>query len=325
MGRVYLVMGVSRSGKTTLLKLLTKNLKKPIFILNDRGAQVDSSYVKVTWKDCLEKVKNGALIVEDIITLDANKIDILKELITFYGHHAAISPIYLVVHSATHSAAHRIFAHVDAVYLTGHKANVSTLGRALTYFHMDPQERVKIIKQFTSHTEKFGYFKFDVLERSFHQIDPTKESWIEASPPHQGSANASANAIHEEEVALAQRLKEKAKKMLNFLPNPDKANALFDLLIEKLLKLDRFKDCIDEDDLTITFTIDLFSSQEKTTATYESQVYVINIIDYVDFLIRRQNNEEEEKKKEKAASVVIKIFHDLITRTIAFPSCIINP
>ena len=74
-----------------LISKLTKGLKRPIVTLNDF---TDSTlFKKIDWPQ-LETLRDTAIIVEDLISVDRKQIAILKRLLNFSNHHRKV--IYLV-------------------------------------------------------------------------------------------------------------------------------------------------------------------------------------------------------------------------------------
>lgn len=97
--------GQSGTGKSTLTSNLLDRMAKgrKVLILNNRHSsaeKVNKSWKPVSWAD-VPKAKKVALVIEDLISIDKKKKDVLLNLLSWSNHHARVSPIVAIGHQVS--------------------------------------------------------------------------------------------------------------------------------------------------------------------------------------------------------------------------------
>jgi ABC-type glutathione transport system ATPase component len=81
------VIGRSGSGKSFLISKLTRNLRRPIVVVNDHTQ--NPTFKKVEW-EAASSLSETCCVVEDIISIDKRQIAILKKLLNVANHHQKV-------------------------------------------------------------------------------------------------------------------------------------------------------------------------------------------------------------------------------------------
>jgi ABC-type glutathione transport system ATPase component len=82
------IIGRSGSGKSFLINKLTKDLRRPVVVLNDHTQ--NPLYKKVEWTE-VSTLHETCCIVEDIVAIDKKQIGILKKLLNVANHHQKVN------------------------------------------------------------------------------------------------------------------------------------------------------------------------------------------------------------------------------------------
>jgi type II secretory pathway predicted ATPase ExeA len=83
-----LLIGQSGSGKTFLCNKLTRDLQRPVKVLNDFTEK--PAYPTIDWPEALQQ-KQVCLIIEDAICLDRKQLVIVRKLLNRANHHAQVT------------------------------------------------------------------------------------------------------------------------------------------------------------------------------------------------------------------------------------------
>jgi len=83
---IYMILGVSNSGKSVEAARLLSQVTKPKRVVNDGNKSAPEDCVAVEWKD-IKGLKDCALLVEDVIHLKRWQRDLLKSLLMEDQHH----------------------------------------------------------------------------------------------------------------------------------------------------------------------------------------------------------------------------------------------
>jgi adenylate kinase family enzyme len=82
-----MLIGRSGSGKSVLAHKLTKNLTRPVVVVNDK---TDNPHVKrVDWNE-LAGLKKTCLIIEDLISMSKQELEAVKKILNFSNHHSKV-------------------------------------------------------------------------------------------------------------------------------------------------------------------------------------------------------------------------------------------
>lgn len=94
--------GQSGTGKSTLVASLVEKMAKDKKVVLLNGKASDTERVPGTWKHIgwseAPKAKRVCMVVEDVISLDKRRKDVLLGLLSFQNHHRRVSPIICVGH-----------------------------------------------------------------------------------------------------------------------------------------------------------------------------------------------------------------------------------
>jgi ABC-type dipeptide/oligopeptide/nickel transport system ATPase component len=88
-----MLIGRSGSGKSVLAHKLTKNLTRPVVVVNDK---TDNPHIKrVDWNE-LAGLKKTCLIIEDLISMSKQELEAVKKILNFSNHHSKVILLHLV-------------------------------------------------------------------------------------------------------------------------------------------------------------------------------------------------------------------------------------
>ena len=228
--RTVLIIGRSGSGKSTLTARLTKGLKVPVHVVNDRANA--KGYVQTSWEEA-KTLSNACLVFEDVIGASKKEFKILQGVLAFSNHHLLLNPIFIVAHAIYCNNIHGLLSYVTEVIITACRGNVSSLIATLNYFRFDKEERSCFLSRFLSSCLPYTHFVLDVEKRTLKHV--SSDASVESS-----SVDPLA-ALSMSEASGA------ANRFLALLPESGKALAIFDLIKTKVSSK-----WIDSDDLTIT-------------------------------------------------------------------------
>jgi energy-coupling factor transporter ATP-binding protein EcfA2 len=142
-----LLIGRSGSGKSTLVKWLLKDVRKPIYVVNDKTS--NKSFPKIEWSQ-LPSLRSCALVCEDIISATKPQVAAMQNLLSFGVHHSKVSPILVVIHQIYKQNIFALVPFFNKIYLTANTGSVTSLKVVLRLFQYEQKEIdrcVKLIKQ----------------------------------------------------------------------------------------------------------------------------------------------------------------------------------
>lgn len=278
-----LVLGRTNTGKSALCRNLLAEFKefdKPVYILNFRGNRKKTPHNIVEWKD-LPKLKNCALLVEDLITITKRQYDALSLVLNWSVHHENVCPAIFVSQQIHKQGLTGLLGSFTRVYVTAAKANIYTWKRLLTYYSFDDDERRKHIETFRKCTVPRSTFFLDVETLAVTRVNfPLLPEVRYGDEQQSGKKHKKTSMSARDTLALA-----KANRYLSVLSNSKEALAIFELLYYHLPK-----STINVNTLEITL-------QEKGSV----RPVVISLVEYIATLV-------DDKKRVPASRLIYK-FH----------------
>jgi hypothetical protein len=217
MRRVCLIVGKSESGKTTLAKRLLEAVPGPVRVVNDKTGHFQAGGEKfqpTSWEE-LGKLRDCAVLVEDLIGTTPAEFAALQHLVSYKCHHDSVSPAVLVTHSIQKNNLQGILNYLTHVYFTASKCNVKSLRVVLDDYDLDRRQKESFRRDFRANAEPYGHFCLDVERGTFERV---------RSPE---TAAASATTRRLPEVISPARYLEHTK-------NPEKALLVFDIVNSRL-------------------------------------------------------------------------------------------
>jgi hypothetical protein len=161
----FLVVGVSNSGKSSVVKKEAQLLGKPIFVVGDATYSEDEKKVfkPLPWNEVLE-ARDCILIFEDVLTLSREQDIILRTVLDVHKHHRNVTS-YVLSHRVQGTGLFGTMASFDAVWVTCSKSNVRALDQILQFFRYSEPERRQQIKEFTECKASFGHLSINPKTR----------------------------------------------------------------------------------------------------------------------------------------------------------------
>ena len=173
-----LIVGSSKSGKSTLAKKLAKEKGLPVYVLmcyEDLGLnqddQEDDSFRPATWES-VKSLKDSCVIVEDLMTLSREEEKSLRHLLDYFSHHSRLH-CFVCCHHVQGIGIYPMLSSFQAIMVTLAKSNLKSLDTLLLYFKFPEADRKKYTQEFVTQTSKYGFVKFDAATReiTFHGED----------------------------------------------------------------------------------------------------------------------------------------------------------
>jgi ABC-type oligopeptide transport system ATPase subunit len=267
-----LIVGKSCSGKTFLTKSLMDRFvpkKGRIYVVNDRSRR--PPYKKIGWNK-LNRVRNCAVVVEDLISARPTEFELLQRLLNKRMHHNRVSPVVVICHSLLRNNVYGLVPYFSLIYLSAVQSNIASFKRLLSYY-FEKSEHDALLEKFTKCRERYAHFMFDV---EAHTITLTRAEDHVIDEEEQRRLDAKKRKL-EAPLIKQMEAQESAKKYLSKMPyNGSLALNLFDLIYPHLPE-----DNFNRRDLTVS----VFSRGAET---------VVSIIDYIHALLDNYGEEEEE-------------------------------
>jgi adenylate kinase family enzyme len=82
-----MIIGRSGSGKSVLAHKLTKDLTRPVVVVNDKTE--NNKIKRVEWNELLT-LKKTCLIIEDLISMSTKELEAVKNILNFSNHHLQV-------------------------------------------------------------------------------------------------------------------------------------------------------------------------------------------------------------------------------------------
>jgi len=82
-----MLIGRSGSGKSVLAHKLTKNLTRPVVVVNDKTE--NKNIKRVEWGE-LASLQKTCLIIEDLISMEKKEVEAVKKILNFSNHHLKV-------------------------------------------------------------------------------------------------------------------------------------------------------------------------------------------------------------------------------------------
>ena len=176
-----LIVGSSKSGKSTLAKKLAKEKGLPVYVLmcyEDLGLNQDEldddAFRPVSWES-VKGLKDACVLVEDLMTLSKEEEKSLRHLLDYFSHHSRLH-CYVCVHHVQGIGIYPMLSSFQTILVTLAKRNLKSLDTLLLYFKYPEVDRKRHTQEFVAQTSKYGYVKFDAATReiSFHSEEADK-------------------------------------------------------------------------------------------------------------------------------------------------------
>jgi hypothetical protein len=223
MRKVCLIVGKSESGKTTLAKRLLEGVPGPVRVVNDKTGHFEAAtatpggekFQSASWEE-LAKLKNCAVLVEDLIGTTPAEFAALQHLVSYKCHHDSVSPAVLVTHSIQKNNLQGILNYLTHVYFTASKCNVKSLRVVLDDYDLDKRQKESFRRDFRANAEPYGHFCLDVERGTFERV----------RSPSETAATTTRRLPEVPRISPA--------RYLEHTKNPEKALLVFDIVNSRL-------------------------------------------------------------------------------------------
>jgi energy-coupling factor transporter ATP-binding protein EcfA2 len=306
-----LVIGRSGTGKTSLVKWLLKDVRKPIFVVNDKTS--NKSFTKIEWSQ-LPALRSCALVCEDIISATKPQVTAMQNLLSFGVHHSKVSPVVIIIHQIYKQNIFALVPFFNKIYLTANTGSVTSLRVILRLFQYEQKEIERCVSLIKQDEKKFMHLV----------INQNGES------PQLGRVDDFKKKVNEDNISSKARLDQAsavAKRFLSIL-EPPKAQygiAIFEILFpeipEKIIQLENLTLTLmkrkDKKKRSLSSSADSPlrpKGQASITKNYQRIKY--SLLDYIYALVTP--NYKLNRKMER--------FHKYITQTldVTIPQCFIH-
>jgi hypothetical protein len=219
---LYLVIGPSKSGKTTIAKSILESRDKPIFCVADRTGELGERYQACSW-DAVKTLSGCCCLVDDLIATSQSQFVSLQNLLCFAASHTDVCPVVICTHIVVKNNISALLSAVHTIIFTADKANISSLSTVLSHFKFDKAVKKEIEDRFLSSNRSYGRFILEVKKRT--------AAWAEDGTPGLALAPTSdgGETLKEE---LTPHIS--AARLLARAADPDGAMLLYDLIYPRL-------------------------------------------------------------------------------------------
>lgn len=275
---IGLVVGQSNSGKTTLISsIISDNSFPKVYYINDKSRENS-----ITFKD-VEALRECCLIIEDLYNCTREQLVVLQHLLNYKAHHDNVNPIFIVCHSIQKTKIHNLLPLVTHVYLTGVRSNIGSLKSILLYYNFPLDVKHQFFRLLLNNKKPFRHFCLD-LQKGIMEPD--------VSPTFDNKTDKDSTKIEESGLSV------RKNQFLSFMPDPHRAEILFDLIISKLS--DHY---VDSESMCMRFS-------------HKKKIFEVNIFDYILFVT------SEKKMNEKQINH-FKNVHKCLSRYVKIPYCLV--
>lgn len=297
----HLIVGQSGSGKTRVAVRLIRQYRagenghlvshNPVLVLNG-SADVPSDYKRAEWSTVLEEARECSLLVDDILAPDKAVLRTLRELLNKHCRHKRISPVCLVLHSINNTGAVSLLPFINYIWLTATTSNENSLRYLLTYYRFPLDQTTEITERFkhASGLSDYSAFQLDVGKKLFTHVSGSGDSG--------GEGGGSEERERDSSPSPADFFASAAKTCIDLLPQKEKANATFKMLVECLPRR-----LMDPKDLTITLS-----------ARNSDQSRKISLVDYIATL----------QDRDLRPSSTMRMLHHYVSGQVRLPDILVD-
>lgn len=264
---VYIILGSSNSGKSTLARKLTRKTKRKTYVLNDRTGN-ERIFEKMEIAD-FEKMRNCAAIVEDVICLPDRERHMLQTLLNFNSNHFNVQPIFILTHSIKNNNIFSLLSFVRGIiFMTQSASSIGSLKTIFNFYNVEKSESKNFLQKWSEHKKQFEFFYFDIEKGSFtlNAFDAILKQNYEAN-------------FKNDEPTLKKYIAKEGERIFNLLGYKKKLAVEILQFIINSFKLTSF----DRAEFTLTFNRK--SKNDKNTLK-------INLIQFVQNMISKKKCEK---------------------------------
>jgi hypothetical protein len=226
---LYLIIGPSNSGKTTIAKAILESSGKPIFCLGgDRTVQLGDRYQECSW-GAVETLSSCSVLVDDLIATSPSKFVALQSLLCYVASHSDVKPVVICTHLVSKNNIAGLLSAVKMIVFTADKGNIRALSTVLSHFKFEKSAKSEIEANFLGFSARFGRFTLDVQNRSSKwSTDPPPPSLRKEIKEEEEEEETE----EEEEVNTTPPVS--ASRLLARASDPEAAVLLYDLIYPRL-------------------------------------------------------------------------------------------
>ena len=217
---VFLVIGQSTSGKTTLASKILRSQTRPVVVVNDKTDEM-RSWKKAEWKE-VSSLENVAVLVEDVMRCTDVQLAVLAKLVKFQCHHRNVGPVIMVAHTFQHNRMGPVLECATHLIFTTSAVTLRSVVAAADYYKFDSTEKNDMKQKFLSTAKKYGYFVMDLQKRTF--VEGEEDDFSRLLGGGGGPTSAVAGAKSGIDVS----------RYLAHVRNPEKARLVYDIITKSL-------------------------------------------------------------------------------------------